>query len=90
MDKVDNKSSFMQLKSIYYTIAEKYSVFCSIFLMGGNDQYGDCQLLWGDTAEIFGFTFLYTDALSSVYEISMALAYFWRHVMSWRIYSRLR
>ena len=25
----------------------------------------------GDTAEIFSFTFLYTDALSSVYEISM-------------------
>ena len=31
MDQVDNKSSFMQLKSIQYTNAEKYSVFCSIF-----------------------------------------------------------
>ena len=31
VDKVDNKSSFMQLKSISYTNAEKYSVFCSIF-----------------------------------------------------------
>ena len=40
MDKVESKSFFMQLKSILYTNAEKYSVFCSIFLMSGNDQYG--------------------------------------------------
>ena len=39
--------------------------------MSGNDQDGRRLLLWGDTAEIFGFTFWYTDALSSVYEISM-------------------
>ena len=45
MDKVDNKSSLMQLKSIYYTNAERYSVFCSIFLKSGNDQYGHCLLL---------------------------------------------
>ena len=56
MDKVDSKPSF-GLKCIYCTNAEKYSVFCSIFLMSGNDQYGRRLLLWGDTAEIFGFTF---------------------------------
>ena len=39
--------------------------------MSGNDQYGRRLLLWGDAAEIFGFTFWYTDVLSSVYEISM-------------------
>ena len=38
--------------------------------MIGSDQYGRRLLLWGDTAEIFSFTFLYTDALPSVYEIS--------------------
>ena len=42
--------------------------------MSGNDQYGRRLLLWGDTAEIFGFTFWYTDALSSVYEICMHLS----------------
>ena len=31
MDQVDNKSSFMQLKSIKYTNEENYSVFVSIF-----------------------------------------------------------
>ena len=74
MDKVDSKSCFMQLKSIWYTNAEKYSVFFGIFLMSGNDQYGRRLLLWGETAEIFGFTFnmQMPDALSSVYEISMA------------------
>ena len=40
MDKADSKSSFMQLKCIWYTNEEKYSVFCSIYLMSGNDQYG--------------------------------------------------
>ena len=35
MDKVDDKSSN----------AEKYSVFCSILLMSGNDQYGRRLLL---------------------------------------------
>ena len=39
--------------------------------MSGDDQYGRRLLLWGDTAEIFAFTFSYTDELSSVYEISM-------------------
>ena len=39
--------------------------------MSGNDQYGRRLLLWGDTAEIFGFTFWYTDALSSVCKITM-------------------
>ena len=46
----------------------------AFFLMSGNDQHGRRLLLWGDTAEIFGFTFWYADALSSVYEISMAVA----------------
>ena len=45
MDKVDDKSSFMKLKSIQYTHAEKYSVFCSTFLISGNDQYGRRLLL---------------------------------------------
>ena len=45
MDKVDNKSCFIQLKSIEYTNAEKYSVFFGIFLMSGNDQYGCRPLL---------------------------------------------
>ena len=39
--------------------------------MSGNDEYDRLLLLLGDTAEIFGFTFWYTDALSSVSEISI-------------------
>ena len=50
-------------KSIVFSVA--------FFFMSGNDQYGRRLLLLGDTAEIFGFTFRYTDALSSVYEIFM-------------------
>ena len=42
---------------------QKSIVFCVAFFMSGNDQYG--RRLWGDTAEIFGFTFWYTDALPS-------------------------
>ena len=66
----------MPLKSIYYTNAEKYSVFCSIFLPVGmtNMAAADCYGGGGgrgNTAGIFGFTFF--DALSSVYEISMVL-----------------
>ena len=56
MDKVEKKSSFMQLK-IFNTQMQKSTVFSvKLFLMSGNDQYGRRLLLWGDTAEIFGFT----------------------------------
>ena len=45
--------------------------------MSGNDQYGRRLLLWGDTAEVFGFTFWYTDSptlttrLTKVIKISL-------------------
>ena len=54
----------------------KSIVFCVAFFwwVATTGQYGRRLLLLGDTAEIFCFTFWYTDALSSVYEISMSFA----------------
>ena len=57
--------------------------------MSGNDQYGRRLLLLGDDAEIFSFTFLYTDALSSVYEIKRPiLSYYRSHLLDIHIEKR--
>ena len=59
MDKVGNKSSFLQLKCFNPQVQK--SVSYGVSMMSRNDQYGRRLWLWEETA----------DAPCSVYEISM-------------------